>query len=77
MTANPFVHVSLPHDRQPIRPGGPGYILNRAALKLLMGIMDVSYYCRPDDSNHMEDVFIADCLYSIGNHVLFFIFSLV
>jgi len=39
-----------------------------------MGIMDVSYYCRPDDTNHMEDVFIADCLYSIGDSVLIFYF---
>ncbi len=52
-----------------LRPGGPGYILNRAAMRLLMGIMDVSYYCRPADKNHMEDVFIADCLYSIGNYL--------
>jgi hypothetical protein len=45
--------------------GGPGYTLNRAALSLLVSLLDTPA-CHPTARVSTEDVFVAACLWSRG-----------
>ena len=45
--------------------GGPGYVLNRAALRKLAGALDTQA-CNPRLKTFAEDVQVAKCLRSVG-----------
>lgn len=53
----------LPFDQIPYNAGGPGYLLDRVALKVLVANLDRPH-CHPDLGDSKEDVFLSFCLQS-------------
>lgn len=51
----------------PFNLGGPGYVVNRQALKLLVANLE-SPQCAPATTTFAEDVMVSNCLKFLGVH---------